>query len=475
MGDPYQAGEPYADTVAPMTGLLDDLNAIGFGGKPIDDREMMMEKLIAITASLPDDSKARLKLSQLIINTLNSSLQHPPMSYMGDQFKYRQPDGSLNSFITPQLGAAGTPYAKTCRSAKKLQGVRPDPGLLFDLLLSREKGVFKENPAGISAMLFYHATIIIHDVFRTSRKDANISDTSSYLDLAPLYGSSMEDQVAIRTMSEGLLKPDTFHEIRLLGQPPGVNVILVLYSRFHNYVADMLLKINEGGRFSLQPFDKDDPKEKAAAFAKQDHDLFNTARLVVGGMYMNISLHDYLRGLTNVHHSDSTWTLDPRIEIDASFGQDGVPRGVGGQVSAEFNLLYRFHPAISQRDEKWIDDLFTKEIFPDIGKPLDQLDLVEFLQGVAKFESSVPVDPSKREFGGMKRGPNGRFKDGDLVASLKASIEDPAGMSPNASFRSSEDITTFSSAGHFGPRMVPKALRIVEILSILQARKWYAD
>jgi linoleate 10R-lipoxygenase len=117
------------------------------------------------------------------------------------------------------------------------------------------------------------------DIFRTNRKDANISDTSSYLDLAPLYGSSMEDQVAIRTMSKGLLKPDTFHEKRLLGQPPGVNVILVLYSRFHNYVADMLLKINEGGRFSLSPFDEDDAEEKAAAIKKQDHDLFNTARL----------------------------------------------------------------------------------------------------------------------------------------------------------------------------------------------------
>lgn len=82
------------------------------------------------------------------------------------------------------------------------------------------------------------------DVFRSNREDSNISDTSSYLDLAPLYGSCVEDQLAIRTMERGFLKPDTFHEKRLLGQPPGVNVILVMYNRFHNHVAEMLLKIN---------------------------------------------------------------------------------------------------------------------------------------------------------------------------------------------------------------------------------------
>jgi hypothetical protein len=78
-------------------------------------------------------------------------------------------------------------------------------------------------------------------------------------------------------MNQGLLKPDTYCEARLLGQPPGVNVILVMYSRFHNYVADMLLKINEGGRFTLGPYETDN--EKAAAIKKLDEDLFQTARL----------------------------------------------------------------------------------------------------------------------------------------------------------------------------------------------------
>lgn len=78
-------------------------------------------------------------------------------------------------------------------------------------------------------------------------------------------------------MSCGLLKPDTFHEKRLLAQPPGINVMLIMYNRFHNYVADVLLKINENGRFTLPHTRTDEDKKKA--LAKQDNDLFQTARL----------------------------------------------------------------------------------------------------------------------------------------------------------------------------------------------------
>ena len=49
----------------------------------------------------------------------------------------------------------------------------------------------------------------------------------------------------------GLLKPDTFAEDRLLRQPPGVCIMLVMYNRYHNYVATQLRRINENGRFSV--------------------------------------------------------------------------------------------------------------------------------------------------------------------------------------------------------------------------------
>ena len=60
-----------------------------------------------------------------------------------------------------------------------------------------------------------------------------------------------------------------------------MTVLLVLYNRFHNYVATMLKEINEDERFALL-----DNNEKN--IAKLDNDLFQTARLVVGGLYINI-------------------------------------------------------------------------------------------------------------------------------------------------------------------------------------------
>ncbi|OTB05819.1 hypothetical protein M426DRAFT_56178 [Hypoxylon sp. CI-4A] len=479
-----------------LVGLIEELLQ---KGQPLDDKKGNTELLIGILTSLPSTSKARTQLTNKLIDTLWENLQHPPLSYVGGdvryevvdpnesasaqnssskprdviEFKapdsdvmlrehvpiapdglhhYRTPDGSFNNTLEPNLGRAGAPYAKTVRNIKRLHGVKPDPGLLFDLLMARDDDHFKENPAGISSMFFYHASIIIHDIFRTSRTDMNKSDTSSYLDLAPLYGSSLKDQLEIRTMKEGKLKPDTFSEKRLLGQPAGVNVMLVLYNRFHNYVADILLKINENGRFTLSCGDNASPQDKAKAVAKQDHDLFNVARLITGGLYVNICLHDYLRAITNTHHSKSDWTLDPRVQIDKQFDGEGAPRGVGNQVSVEFNLLYRFHSCISKKDERWMNDFFLK-LFP--GRKAEDLENVSWTElggALLTFEQNIPQDPSVRTFDGLKRQADGTFKDEELVHILKDAMEDPAGV--------------------FGARTIPKALKIVEVLGINQARKW---
>lgn len=96
-------------------------------------------------------------------------------------------------------------------------------------------------------------------------------------------------------------------------------------------------------------------------------------------------------------------------------------------MSAEFNLLYRFHSTISLRDEKWLNDFF-RSIFPDIKEP-EKLNPQDLAQGLLRYEQSINEDPSKREFGGLKRGSNGKFDDADLVRVIKDSMEDPAGNS----------------------------------------------
>ena len=179
---------------------------------------------------------------------------HPPLTYLGDAFQYRTADGKFNNVLVPHLGQAGAPYAKTVPSKTHLLGAQPDPGDIFDRLMARDTGG-RKSESGLSSMLIYHATIIIHDIFRTNNADKNISDSSSYLDLSPLYGYTAEMQRKVRDdkYKLGLLKPDTFAEDRLLRQPPGVCIMLVMYNRYHNYAATQLRRINENGRFSV-PF-----------------------------------------------------------------------------------------------------------------------------------------------------------------------------------------------------------------------------
>jgi hypothetical protein len=140
----------------------------------------------------------------------------------------------------------------------------------------------------------------------------------------------------------------------------------------------------------------------------------------------HLLLYSYLRGIANVNSTESTWALDPRVEIDRALDEEGVPRGVGNHVSCEFNLLYRFHSAISDRDAKWTLDFYHQILGTNEDPKLTSLP--KMLEALVKFEASISEDPSTRVFGGLLRKSDGTFNDEDLVKILKESIEDPAGM-----------------------------------------------
>ena len=460
-------------------------------------------------------------------------------------------------------------------------------------------------------MLIYHATIIIHDIFRTNDSDKNISDSSSYLDLSPLYGYTMDTQRQVRDdkFKLGLLKPDTFAEDRLLRQPPGVCILLVMYNRYHNYAATQLYRINENGRFSVprkyreptklvavaknfveengqkttpfkdacqkyqkawekwmadssgarlekarrdlrrvvynsifsektkqQDFIKeydfvkfeDSVVEKAkkfisnkandasfksvcaayeealeryksdgvglenkhnearkgvqtfiddtkietgaqqtfenaydAAWTKLDDDLFNTARLITCGQYIQISIHDYLRGLMGFHQWNTNFTLEPRKAMNT---HKNVSRGLGNQVTVEFNLLYRFHCAIPLADEEYTEKFMieaaTAAEVPNFNPK--EVTLPAFLQMIKPQPKNEKNDivPSEQEFGlrkeaklAFKRNPiTNLFDDQQMVDKLRECMDEPI--------------------SNFGPRNVPRCLKNVEIMGIRQARQW---
>lgn len=286
-------------------------------------------------------------------------------------------------------------------------------------------------------------------MFNTNPADGNINNNSSYLDLSPLYGNSQETQNSIRTFKDGKLKPDAFADKRMLGNPPGVCILLVMFNRFHNHIAENLAAINEGNRFP-QPSPDLPPEQAAAAWEKYDEELFQTARLVTSGLYINITLIDYVRNIINLNRADTTWTLDPRQEMGVAVGtQEGSHSGVGNAVSAEFNLCYRWHSCISKKDETWMHDFFSELL----GHSDQELDFAALMTAMKKFEMTLPEDPGQCQFGGFTRGPDGRFNDDDLMEALTAAIEEPGGA--------------------FGARNVPRIMKPIEALGIIRGRKWH--
>src|SRR5277367_1240183 len=139
---------------------------------------------------------------------------------------------------------------------------------------------------------------LIVDLFHTSHKDITVNMVSSYLDLSPLYGSSQAEQNLVRTFQNGTIKPDSYSDRRLEVFPPGVAALMICFNRFHNYVAQQLALINEGGRFTIptknslaatvketkegitgDEMETEVQQAYIATLEKDDNDLFNTARL----------------------------------------------------------------------------------------------------------------------------------------------------------------------------------------------------
>ncbi|KJX94810.1 fatty acid oxygenase like protein [Zymoseptoria brevis] len=428
-------------------------------GENLDDKEYLMEGMIAIATKLPE-SFLQDRLTTTLVTTLWNDLEHPPNVILGEEYEFRQPDGSNNNFKYPNVGKAGMPYARTVNPKSKQGGVLPDPGVLFDTVMARKHAAGEKHPNRISSMLFYLASIIIHDIFRTDHLDARISNTSSYLDLSPLYGSTWKEQKTMRTFQNGKIKPDCFAETRLLSFPPGCGALLIMFNRYHNYVVEQLALINEDGRFTENPRQVTVDRYGETGLNKRDDDLFQTARLIVCGLYINIILIDYVRTILNLNRTDDNWQLDPRVDIPG-----GIPVATGNQCSAEFNLVYRWHSAVSERDDLWTQQLFRELPLPDgltaedAAKPEN---MRKFLMTLAHMQHDTESkDPTERDFPALKsekmdripEGPfKGNYKDDDLVALLTSSIED--------------------CANAMGPQQVPPVMKAIEILGIQQARTW---
>ena len=57
-----------------------------------------------LVGSMPNNSKLRSKLLEKGVKEKYDKMLHPPLTYLGDAFQYRAPDGKFNSVLHPHLG-----------------------------------------------------------------------------------------------------------------------------------------------------------------------------------------------------------------------------------------------------------------------------------------------------------------------------------------------------------------------------------
>ncbi|KAG8877662.1 hypothetical protein FRB98_006589 [Tulasnella sp. 332] len=464
----------------------------------VDDRYMLLEKLFTLAARLPPGSNVQSKLENAMVEFLWHDLPHPPVTYLGKKYAHRTADGSFNNIYLPDLGKAGMPYARSVQAKNPIPySSLPDPGMIFDYLLRRDGSV--PHPSGISSLLFAFANIIIHSLFKTDERTVSINNTSSYLDLSPLYGDSEAAQKSVRVSDgRGLLFEDTFADSRLLLMPPSTPALLIIFSRNHNYIATKLLQINEQGTYRNPP-----PTNDLAALITQDDEIFNKARPSTPFLLLFVSDWDaverhvsstadtsYIGAILGLSKTGNPWRLDPLEELRGK-GHELLERGRGNAVSVEFNLLYRWHATISAPDAAWTEDLMQK-IFP--GTPWDSITTTEFRQrfqrpcfgataaspkgadvppaafmrpnlGGGVFNSSTTgtvrgspsglsaAPPSTWTFNGLRRDlQTGRFDDSALANILQNGTE--------------------AVAQAFRARGTPDVMRVVEMLAIEQSRSW---
>jgi hypothetical protein len=237
-------------------------------GEPLDDKDLLLENGVQMLQGLPTNSGLSAKVSDGFIAMLWNDLPHPSPTQAGPTARYRRHDGGGNNPHNPDMGKAGSPYARNVPPVKtKGNYVRlypltivnepigpnlPDVEDVYEALLKRN-GPFRPHPSGLNRLFFSFATIVIHECFQTSRTDPWVNETSSYVDLSTLYGNTEKEQVQVRTYHNGTIYPDSIASERIMMMPPGVVAVLLMFSRNHNHIAESLLSINEDGKY--KPWD----------------------------------------------------------------------------------------------------------------------------------------------------------------------------------------------------------------------------
>jgi hypothetical protein len=81
-------------------------------GEPLDDKELLLENGVQMLQGLPANSGLSAKVSDGFITMLWNDLPHPSPTHAGPTTRYRRHDGGGNNPHNPEMGKAGSPYAR---------------------------------------------------------------------------------------------------------------------------------------------------------------------------------------------------------------------------------------------------------------------------------------------------------------------------------------------------------------------------
>ncbi|KIO24704.1 hypothetical protein M407DRAFT_25951 [Tulasnella calospora MUT 4182] len=440
-------GLPFQLSLQNVLSIIDALITSKIAGG-LDDRLYLLEHALTFLSRYPPSTFTSKELQDKVISLLWYDLPHPPASLVGSKYQFRAADGSGTSIWHPEMGIAGSAYARSVQTLHPLPANQlPAPELLFDTLLKREKQV--DHPAGLSSFFFAFANLVIHSLFHTDHTtdpSQPINRVSSYLDLSPVYGSNDDELNSIRLNDgTGRIYPDTFADSRLLHMPPSTPALLIMYSRNHNYIVKKLLDINERGKWENPPPQDEEKRQK------QDDEIFGTARLINCGWFMSTIFGDYLASILGLVREGNSWSLDPLSNFREN-SHEIVERGSGNIVSVEFLALYHFHSSISAADEEWAGKSFERLFHT---KDWDSITVDQYKDTINKLiEQENPKDhpPNTWPLGRYQRQADGSFRDEDLAKILLDACESPASA--------------------FKARGTPHVMRIIEIMAIQQNRDW---
>lgn len=146
-----------------------------------------------------------------------------------------------------------------------------------------------------------------------------------------------------------------------------------------------------------------------------------------------------------------------------------VERGTGQACSVEFSLLYRWHAAVSAKDERWLNDLMLS-LFK---KPIEQVGAREFGMKMQELSASYPADPREWPIHGLKRDEKTRrFADADLVKILTEATDEVAGAFGARSERS-WFLVYLGTLTHLARAETPACMKLIDVLGMATARnKW---